>query len=284
MADDIPARDPRGRLAGKVAMVVGAGASVPGWGIGNATATLFAREGAAVICIDRDLAAAAETCARIAAIGGTAHAIAADAADLGDMQRAAGEAISRFGRIDVLQNNVGGGIPGSIVEMSDDDWTRMIELNLNTTFRSCKAVLPHMIERGRGAITNIASVAAVASVEDTSIAYSAAKAGVVQLTRATASQLMGTGVRMNAIIVGHVDTAEIRRRLSVRYGAGRLDELIGIRARSTRAGRIGSPWDIAHAALYLGSDEAGFVTGHELVVDGGTTIAHLPSYRAMIPE
>jgi NAD(P)-dependent dehydrogenase (short-subunit alcohol dehydrogenase family) len=276
----LPVRDPRGRLAGKVALIVGAGCAAPGWGNGNAVAALFAREGASVFCVDRSEEAANATAALIAEQGGLARAAAGDATSLEDMRRVADACITAFGRIDVLHNNVGGSLPGGVADVEEETWDRLIELNLNTAFKACKAVLPHMIAQKGGAIVNVSSLSAVSFIEPISAAYAAAKAGMLQMSRLIAMQHVNDAVRSNSIVVGHVDTAEIRRRITARFGPDKLEQVLAIRAASTRNGRNATPWDIANAALYLASDEASYVTGSEIYVDGGISISHIRSYMA----
>lgn len=275
---DMPTRDPKGRLAGKVAVVVGAGCSSPGWGNGNAVAALFAREGAAVFCVDRYAEAAKATADTIVAHGGRAGHAAADATSLAELQTVMSACKSMFGRIDVLHNNVGGSLPGGVVDVDEETWTRMIDLNLNTAFKACKAALPYMIAQRSGAIVNVASLSAVSYIEPVAAAYAAAKAAMLQMTRTIAMQHVMDGVRANSLVVGHVDTAEIRRRIVARFGADKLDGVLKIRAGATRNGRNATPWDIAQAALFLASDESNYITGADLPIDGGISISLIKSY------
>lgn len=274
----LPERDPRGRLAGKVALIVGAGCAAPGWGNGNAVAALFAREGAKVFCVDRSAEAADAIAAWIVEHGGEAASAAADATSLTDMQRAAEACVAAFGRIDVLHNNVGGSLPGGVADVEEEVWDQLIEVNLNTAFKACKAVLPYMVKQGGGSIVNISSLSAVSFIEPISAAYAAAKAGMIQMSRLIAMQHVRDGVRSNSIVVGHVDTAEIRRRIVARFGEENLEDVLSVRASCTRNGRNATPWDIANAALFLASDESSYVTGSEIFVDGGISISHIRPY------
>jgi NAD(P)-dependent dehydrogenase (short-subunit alcohol dehydrogenase family) len=274
----LPDRDPRGRLAGKVALIVGAGCAAPGWGNGNAVAALFAREGAKVFCVDRSREAAEAIAALIVEQGGEARADVADATSLDDMKRVAAACASAYGRVDILHNNVGGSLPGGVADVEEEVWDNLIEVNLGTAFKACKAVLPHMVAQGGGSIVNISSLSAVSFIEPVSVAYAAAKAGMIQMSRLIAMQHVHDGVRSNSIVVGHVDTAEIRRRIVARFGEENLEDVLAVRASCTRNGRNATPWDIAQAALFLASDESGYITGTEIYVDGGISISHIRPY------
>ena len=216
--------------------------------------------------------------------GGVSEAYNADALKLDELGEAANACIAKFGRIDILQNVVGGNTVGGIAEVDEESWARVLDLNLNTAFRACKVVLPHMISQGSGSIVNLASIAAIGFAEPPSSAYAAAKAGLLQMTRTAALQYAVQGIRANSIVVGLVDTAEIRRRIVARFGAERLDEVLEVRAASTRNKRNATPWDIAFAAVYLASDEANYVTGTEIVVDGGYSVPVFGSYMDSIPR
>lgn len=274
-----------GRLQDKVAIVVGAGSSGPGWGNGKATAALFAREGAKVLCVDRDGAAAEETAGIIAGEGGTASAFAADVTD-GD-QVAAMVATAREaawnaeGRIDVLHNNVGIVEVGGPVEASEESWQRVMDVNLTSMFLTCKHVLPVMeaqFERsggqsgGRGgALVNIASIAGIRWAGVPYISYAASKAGVIQFTRAVALQYAAKGIRANSILPGLMNTPMIREPLKEVYAEGDVDKMVELRDAQCPTGKMGDAWDVAYASLFLASDEAKYVTATELVVDGGIT-------------
>jgi NAD(P)-dependent dehydrogenase (short-subunit alcohol dehydrogenase family) len=261
-----------GRLAGKVALVAGAG-QTPGETLGNgrAAALLFAREGARVLCVDRELDSAEETRARIAAEGGEAAACAADVTRAEDCARAAVECGERFGRIDVLHNNVGIGDLGGPVELDAARFDRVFDVNLRSMFLTCKHVIPWMERQGSGAIVNVSSVAAVRFAPYPMLAYSASKAAVNALTRSVAMQYAARGIRANAIMPGLIDTPMAIEGLSAALGVEKM-RLREARARAVPMGRMGEAWDVAHAALYLASDEAKYVTGVVLPVDGGLTL------------
>jgi NAD(P)-dependent dehydrogenase (short-subunit alcohol dehydrogenase family) len=259
-----------GRLQGKVAIVVGAG-STPGATMGNgrATAILFAREGASVVLVDRDAASAAETERAVALDGGASCVVEADVTQADACVRVAAECARRFGRIDVLHNNVGIGVAGGPAELSEEDWDRVLAVNLKSMFLTCKAVLPQMERQGRGAIVNVSSMAAVrASAAFPLLAYSASKGGVNALTRSLAMQYASRGVRVNAIMPGLIETPMAIDDVVRRYGIDR-EALVRARHDAVPMKHMGEAWDVAYAALFLASDEAKYVTGVVLPVDGG---------------
>lgn len=260
-----------GRLRDKVALVMGAGSSGEGWGNGKAASVLFAREGARVACVDLDLAAAEETAALIAGEGGEALALQADVSRADQVAACVAEAVRRFGRIDVLDNNVGILTVGGPVETSEADWDRVLAVNLKSMYLSCKSVVPVMLEQGRGAIVNIASIAAIRHIGVDYTTYYASKGGVVSFTRGLALQYAGQGIRANVILPGLMNTPMIREPLKDVYAQGDIDKMVEIRDAQCPMGHMGDAWDVAHAALFLASDEARYVTGTELVVDGGIT-------------
>ena len=260
-----------GRLRDKVALVMGAGSSGEGWGNGKAASVLFAREGARVACVDLDLAAAEETAALIAGEGGEALALQADVSRADQVAACVAEAVRRFGRIDVLDNNVGILTVGGPVETSEADWDHVLAVNLKSMYLSCKSVVPVMLEQGRGAIVNIASIAAIRHIGVDYTTYYASKGGVVSFTRGLALQYAGQGIRANVILPGLMNTPMIREPLKDVYAQGDIDKMVEIRDAQCPMGHMGDAWDVAHAALFLASDEARYVTGTELVVDGGIT-------------
>lgn len=259
------------RLAGKVAVVVGAG-QTPGHAIGNgrATAILFAREGAAVLCVDRDETRARETAATIGSEGGTAHAHAADVRDEAACAGLISAAVERFGRLDVLHNNVGGGGGDAPVDrIAPDRFDAILHLNLTAMVQTIKHALPVMRRQGGGAIVNVSSLASVAPAGI--IAYEVSKAGVNKLTTSVAAREARHGIRCNAVLPGLIDTP-----MAIQGWAGLTgEEQDALRAkRNARVpmGRMGTAWDVAHAALWLASDDARFVTGVLLPVDGGQSV------------
>jgi NAD(P)-dependent dehydrogenase (short-subunit alcohol dehydrogenase family) len=257
------------RLDGKVAIVTGAG-QTPGETIGNgrATAILFAREGAKVLLADRNLGSAEETRAMIEAEGGMATSFEADVSREADCAALIGACKDSYGRIDILHNNVGiGGGDAGPTHLAEEDWDRILDVNLKSVFLTCKHVLPVMREQGSGVITNISSIAAVCSVGI--VAYKTSKAGVNAFTHSLAIGNARYGIRVNAIMPGLMNTPMAIEGISAARGIDR-EHLIKARdAQVPLRGKMGTAWDIAHAALFLASDEARFITGVVLPVDGG---------------
>ena len=259
------------RLDGKVALITGAGSVGPGWGNGRATAVLFAREGARVVAVDRDPAAAEATRQIIESEGGACAVEIADVTDGAQVARAIAAAAERWGGLHVLVNNVGGSFPGGPVELSEAEWAAQLDFNLTSAFLVTRCALPVMETQGTGAIVNISSVAGLRFVGNPHAAYAAAKAGLVQFTKAVAVQYAARGVRCNSISAGLMHTPLVEARLADQYGGGDLEALVARRHAQVPMGRMGSGWDVAHAALYLASDEAAYVTAADLIVDGGLT-------------
>jgi NAD(P)-dependent dehydrogenase (short-subunit alcohol dehydrogenase family) len=258
-----------GRLAGKTAIVTGAGSVGPGWGNGRATAVLFAREGAKVLVADRDRDAAQETVRLVEGEGGAAVLCEADVTDAQSVARMIDTCVQAFGKIDVLHNNVGGSMPGGPVEMSVETFREQLELNLSSVFLTCKAVLPHMEAQRSGAIINVGSIGGMRHLGHNHVGYSAGKAGLVQFTRQLAVQYGPKGIRANTIIPGLIDTPLLEHRAAKQKGRADLATLRSEAKTRVPLGRRGDGWDVAYAALYLASDEAKYVTGTELLVDGG---------------
>lgn len=259
------------RLEGKTAVVVGAGQTRGATlGNGRATALLFAREGARVVLVDRDADSVEETRAMIAGEGGTADVVVLDIASSADAGTALVEQSLGLlgGRIDVLHNNVGiamgDGTPASLVEES---WDRIVDVNLKAMWRTCKAVVPVMRDQRAGAIVCVSSVAAVAAAGSLT-AYKISKAGVNALTQNLAVTNARHGVRVNAIMPGLIDTPMAVDAAAPVFGISR-EQLAAERAKRVPLGRQGTAWDVAHAALFLASDDARFITGVVLPVDGG---------------
>jgi NAD(P)-dependent dehydrogenase (short-subunit alcohol dehydrogenase family) len=260
------------RLRDKVAIVVGAG-STPGETMGNgrATAILFAREGASVLLVDRDADSAKETQGMIAAEGGSASVCPADVTRGEDCRAMAERCVEAYGRIDVLHNNVGIGDLGGPVELSEEAWERVLSTNLKSMFLTCKYVLPQMERQGSGAIVNISSLGAVRFAPYPMLSYSTSKAGVNALTRSIAMQYANRGIRANAIMPGLIDTPMAMEGISARLEIGK-QELRRLRDQAVPMKHMGEAWDVAYAALFLASDEAKYVTGVVLPVDGGLAL------------
>jgi len=261
-----------GRLEDKVALITGAGSIGPGWGNGKATAVLFAREGARVFGVDLNLDAANETRAIIEQEGGRCVTHAADVSQADGVRGMVEACLRAFGRIDVLVNNVGIARTGGIVTTEEADWDRVSEINLKSVYLVCRQVVPVMERQSKGAIVNIASIAAHRWTGINYASYYATKGGVVALSRAIALELAQKGIRCNSISPGLMNTPMVHHGLTAAYGAeGDVDNLIRVRDAQCPMGHMGSGWDTAYACLYLASDEAAYVTAHDLVVDGGIT-------------
>ncbi len=252
----------RPRLEGKVAIVTGAGSIGPGIGNGKATAILFAREGAKVLLADQFAERAQETLELINAEGGVASVFEADVSKAADCRAMVEVAVERYGRLDILHNNVGIQCKGSIMEVDEELWDNVMAINLKGMMLTSRFAIPQMIAGGGGAIINISSTAALRSSHNA--AYAASKGGIVALTRAMAVDFARDHVRVNCIAPGAVFTPRIARRVTA--------EIRELRRREPLLEIEGSAWDVAWAAVYLASDEARWVTGIVLVVDGGEAL------------
>lgn len=268
-------------LTGKVAFVAGAGSVAEGWGNGRATAVLLARQGAKVFGVDISEEAldgtgdimekeglrdwACRTCNMTASA---------------DVKAAVDDCLARFGRIDILVNNIGGSAPGDPVSMSEEVWDAQMDLNLKTTFLACKHVLPVMERQfdaqGKGgAIVNISSIAHMSHQVGgrVNVAYAAAKAGIGAFSRSTAIAYVKKGIRVNTVVVGVMDTPLVSARLVKQLGAADAQELIAKRHAAIPMGKMGDAFDVANAVVFLASDEARHITATQIVVDGGVTAA-----------
>jgi NAD(P)-dependent dehydrogenase (short-subunit alcohol dehydrogenase family) len=262
------------RLEGQVVLLVGAG-QTPGHAVGNgrASALVYSREGATVICVDRELAAAEETVALIEDEGNAAFALAADVTSEAAVEAMVAASLERAGRIDVLHNNVGAGLAlgdAPVTEISVEAFDKVMALNLRSFILTSKHALPSMRERERGVIVNIGSFAAYANYPY--IAYKTSKAGVVALTQNLAITNAPYGIRANVVVPGQINTPmAVNARVGV-IGSSR-DEVIAKRdAQVPLHHKMGTAWDVAHAALFLCSEEARFISGISLVVDGAQSL------------
>jgi NAD(P)-dependent dehydrogenase (short-subunit alcohol dehydrogenase family) len=259
-----------GRVAGKVALIIGAGCIGPGWGNGRAAAVLFAREGAKVFAVDKDAHSMQETVARVGHDGEIATHVCdvLDNAQVLAMTRACCE---RFGRIDILVNNVGGSAAGGVAEMTEENFDRQIDYNLKSVFLTCRHVIPIMIAQGGGAIVNTASTSGTRYTGSPQIGYASSKAAVIQFSRVTAVQYAAKGIRVNTVVPGQMHTPMVEARLAKQRSGGDVEALLKSRVARIPLGFMGDGRDTAHAVLFLASDEARFITGTEIVVDGGMT-------------
>jgi len=242
----------------------------PGWGHGKAISTLFARESAQIFAVDASREAAEETRSIIDDECGICATFAADVSKSDDVERAVAACLSAFGRIDILVNSVSVIRMGGVVELSEEDWTRANDINLKSVFLTCKYVLPHMERQGSGAIINISSIAAIRYTGIPYASYYASKGALLSLTRGIALEYARKGIRANAILPGMIDTPLIYGDVAKAYDADADQATVKAKRDALcPTGRMGDAWDVAYAALYLASDEAKYVTGTELVVDGG---------------
>jgi NAD(P)-dependent dehydrogenase (short-subunit alcohol dehydrogenase family) len=261
------------RLKGKIAMVVGAGSIGPGWGNGKATAVTFAREGAEVFCVDRNAAAAEETVGIIKSEGGKAAAFTADVSRAAEVEAMVDACLKAYGRIDVLDNNVGIAEMGSVVEVTEAEWDRVFAVNLKSAYFAMKRVIPVMVKQGGGSIINISSIASIRHVGISYVSYGTSKAAMNQMTRTTAVEFAADYVRVNAILPGLMKTPMVEHSagLAASYADGDVEAMWRARDAQVPMGHMGEAWDVANAALFLASDESRYITGIELVVDGGLT-------------
>ena len=277
MADISEIPKGRGRMKGKVVLVMGGGSVLPGWGNGKAAAVLYAVEGASVIVVDAKEEAAQETVRIISSAGGIATALAADATSEDDVARVVDACRDAYRRIDVLHNNVGGSGTGrSLDDITLADWNATIARNLTSAMLSCRAVLPVMMAQGGGAMVNVSSISSIRHLGVATAVYSAGKAGLNGFTQNIALNYAAKGIRANCVLPGYIDTPFIRRPIGgkpnyERKGFKTAEEYALARDKAIPMGRMGSGWDVAYASLFLASDVAAYITGTTLVVDGGVT-------------
>jgi NAD(P)-dependent dehydrogenase (short-subunit alcohol dehydrogenase family) len=256
------------KLEGRVALVFGAGSVGEGWGNGKASAVAYARAGAAVVSVDVNEQAAAQTSGIIDGEGGRALHVGADVTKYAEVERAVQATLKAFGRIDILHNNVGITSSGGPVETPEEVWDRVMTVNVKSMFLTCKAVLPVMEEQGKGAIINISSIAGIRWTGYNYSAYYASKGAVNQFTKGVAIEYARKGIRANVILPGLMDTPHVYQQI-VGFYAGEKDAMVEARHKASPTGQMGDGWDIANAAVFLASDDAKYINGVELCVDGG---------------
>jgi NAD(P)-dependent dehydrogenase (short-subunit alcohol dehydrogenase family) len=257
------------RLQDKVALVFGAGSVGPGWGNGRATCVRFAEEGAKVFGFDRVPEAMVETVERVEAAGAKMSTGECDVTDSAAIKAAIDACVERYGRIDVLVNNVGGSIKGGPVELSEEAWDSQVDVNLKSVFLACKHVLPIMEAQGSGSIVNLSSTSGLRWTGSAQVGYAATKAAVIQVSKVVAVEYAPKGIRVNAVAPGQMHTPLVEARLAGQRAGGDVEALLAQRQARIPLGWMGDGRDVANAVLFLASDEARFVTGTVVVVDGG---------------
>ena len=260
------------RLDGKIALVTGCGTVGEGWGNGKATAVLLARQGASVFGCDLQLDAAQATRDLILKEGGMAEVQASDVTKAAEVKALVEACLARFGRIDILVNNVGRSEPGDPVTMDEDVWDEQMDVNVKTAFLTCKHVLPAMERQGGGSVINISSIAGLRYIGKPQVAYAAGKAALMQLTQTTAVIYAARQIRLNCVVPGLVFTPLVKR-LADKYAKGDFEGFVAHRHQQVPMGHMGDAWDVANAVVFLASDEAKYITGQQIVVDGGITAA-----------
>jgi NAD(P)-dependent dehydrogenase (short-subunit alcohol dehydrogenase family) len=254
-----------GRVEGKVAIVTGAGSTPgPGIGTGKASAVVLAREGASVLLVDLHADRAEQTRKMIEAEGGTAEVFQADVTRAAEAEAMVAAAVEAFGTVDILVNNIGLASLGTVVNTTEEAWDRALDINLRTVYLASKFTVPVMAAKGAGSIVNISSISAVRG--DGTLAYSAAKGGVLAMTVDMAYSHGRQGIRVNAIAPGHITTPMVA---SVSGGGAQADFGQRLRNEAGLLGTSGTGWDVGWAALFLASDEARWITGATLPVDSG---------------
>ena len=259
------------RLKNKVAIVTGAGSVGPGWGNGKATAVLFAREGAKVLAVDNNPEAADETRKIIEREGGECRTQQTDVSQAEQVETMVNRCLEIYGKVDILHNNVGILHVGGPVDISEEQWDQVFAINVKGMFLTCKYVLPIMESQSKGVIVNISSFAAIRYTGYPAVSYHASKGAVNKLTQSIAIQYAPMGIRANAILPGFMNTPMIVEPLKDTYGTGGVKEMIRQRDAMVPMGKMGTGWDVAYAALFLASEESRYITGIELLVDGGLT-------------
>lgn len=259
------------RLKDKVALVTGAGSIGPGMGNGKATAVLFARQGAKIFAIDKNPDAVKETKSIIEGEGGECAVCKADVSKSNEVKAMVEQCVNTYGRIDILHNNVGIVEVGGPVEITEENWDRLIAVNLKSMFLTCKYCIPLMIDQGGGAIVNVSSISSIRDIGYPCVSYSASKGGINQLTQNIAIKYADKGIRANCVLPGLMNTPQIVAYLPDDAYSGGVEGMIKKREALVPMKKMGDAWDVAYAALFLASDEAKYITGVELIVDGGIT-------------
>ena len=265
-----------GRMQDKVVLVTGAGSVGPGWGNGRAIAVRMVEEGAKVMALDLQADRLEETLQRgqqtQAKNQGEIHALTCHVTQSSSIEAAVAATLARYGRIDVLVNNVGGSAAGGPIEMSEEVWDAQIDHNLKSVFLMCKHVMPHMLKQGAGNVVNMASTSGIRWTGSAQVAYAATKAAVIQMGRVMAVQYAKQGIRVNTVVPGQLHTPMVETRLAKQRAGGDVQTLLSQRQARIPLPFMGDGQDTANAVLFLASDEARFITGTEIIVDGGMSV------------
>ncbi len=258
------------RMKNKVVLVSGSGSIGPGWGNGKACSVLYAREGAKIIACDIDLSAAEETVNIIKEEGGEATALQCDVSKAESVSKLFENILKVHKKIDVLHSNVGIVEVGGPEDISEENWDKLIDTNLKSLFLLTKYCLPIMVKNLQGSIIAISSIASERYVGYPSVSYSASKGAINQFIQNIAVQYANKNIRANCILPGLMNTPQIRHYLNIGYSSSQDENImIDKRNKMCPSGEMGNAWDVAYASLFLASDEARYITGQKLVVDGG---------------
>lgn len=260
------------RLEGKVAIVTGAGCVGTGWGNGRAIAVRFAQEGARVFMVDRSAEAMDETLLRIEQEQGEVTSHVADVTKSSAVRDLVHACLDKYGSIDILVNNVGAPVPGGILELDEDDWQAQLDVNLSSMFLMSKYVMPTMRDQSGGSIVNIASTSGMRWTGAAQIGYAAAKGGVIQFGRVLAVESAKHRVRVNTVVPGQMHTPMVEAVIAQNQSDGDVAAILERRQKRIPLPFMGDGRDVANVALFLASDEARFITGTEIVVDGGMSV------------
>jgi len=260
------------RMQGKVVVVTGAGSIGPGWGNGKASAVLLAREGGQVFAVDKTLASAQVTQELIEGEGGRCIAYEADVTDAQAVEHMVNRCCSEFGSIDVLYNNVGAAVAGGITDLDEAAWDAQIEVNLKHVFLVTRTVIGAMLNDSGGSIINVGSTSGLTFTGQQQIAYQTAKAAISRFSQSVALEFAPVGIRCNTVIPGQMDTPMVQTYLAGQQTGGDVEALVAKRNARIPMGFMGNAWDVANAVLFLASDEARYITGAQIVVDGGMTL------------
>jgi len=260
------------RLDGKIVLITGLGQSAPGgWGTGAAIAVLLARQGAKVFGGNRTLASTTATKRTIEEEGGICDIMETDVTSSDSVKALVEACMAKYGRIDILVNNVGRSEPGCPATMSEETWDSQIDINLKPVFLACHHVLPIMEKQGSGAVVSVASIAGMRYIGKPQVGYSATKAAIMQFIKATAVIYAPKGVRLNTVVPGLMDTPYTKNLVTRFSSSGGYEEYMKTRDAQVPTGKMGDAWDVANTTLFLVSDEAKYITGQKIVVDGGIT-------------